>query len=272
LLGYRGDPSFFAVARVLGLHHQTVQRWVERAQAYGPLATLDDRPGSGKEPKITVEAKGWLVSLASRKAKDLGYRHELWTTRRNAATQKEGGVILPTKSKFSRKPRSHRRRSPATRLRSSLMTRRQGSKRCHHGTRLAAGAGVHATFARDHEYKRLGTVSPLAGIDLVTGQVADGVDDFIAYLRDERGLSASSLHARRWHVECFLGTSVKGKNSIACLEDLDWTREVIKIELNISSMLARGVPIERSSSRSKLRLGVSRRAPRTTLSAAVSRR
>jgi hypothetical protein len=59
---------------------------------------------------------------------------------------------------------------------------------------------VQATFARDHEYKRLGTVSPLAGIDLVTGQVADGVADFIAYLRDERGLSASSLHARRWHV------------------------------------------------------------------------
>jgi hypothetical protein len=26
LLGYREDPSFFAVARALGLHHQTVQR------------------------------------------------------------------------------------------------------------------------------------------------------------------------------------------------------------------------------------------------------
>jgi transposase len=30
---------------------------------------------------------------------------------------------------------------------------------------------VHATFARDHEYKRYGTVSLLAGIDLLTGQV-----------------------------------------------------------------------------------------------------
>jgi len=30
---------------------------------------------------------------------------------------------------------------------------------------------VHATFARDDEYKHLGTVSLLAGIDLVTGQV-----------------------------------------------------------------------------------------------------
>jgi hypothetical protein len=31
--------------------------------------------------------------------------------------------------------------------------------------------GVHATFARDHEYKRHGTVSLLAGIDLLTGRV-----------------------------------------------------------------------------------------------------
>ncbi len=31
--------------------------------------------------------------------------------------------------------------------------------------------GVHPTFAREHEYKRHGTVSLLAGIDLVTGKV-----------------------------------------------------------------------------------------------------
>ena len=30
--------------------------------------------------------------------------------------------------------------------------------------------GVHATFARDHEYKRYGTLSLLAGIDLLTGR------------------------------------------------------------------------------------------------------
>src|ERR1700730_18536336 len=37
--------------------------------------------------------------------------------------------------------------------------------------------GVHATFARDHEYKRHGTVSLLAGIDLVTGKVHALVKD-----------------------------------------------------------------------------------------------
>src|ERR1700688_1824966 len=81
LLAYQEEPSFFAVGQTLGLHHQTVQRCVERAAAEGPLVALDDRPRSGREPTITLEAKAWLVSLACRKAKDLGYPHELWTTR-----------------------------------------------------------------------------------------------------------------------------------------------------------------------------------------------
>jgi transposase len=49
--------------------------------------------------------------------------------------------------------------------------------------------GVHATFAREHEYKRHGTVSLLAGIDLVTGKVHALVEDrhrsreFIEFLK-----------------------------------------------------------------------------------------
>src|SRR5208282_4347947 len=78
LLAYREDPSFFAVGRALGVHHQTVQRCVERALAYGPMAALDDRARPGKEATITAEAKAWVVNLACRKAKDLGYPHELW--------------------------------------------------------------------------------------------------------------------------------------------------------------------------------------------------
>src|SRR3981189_509633 len=67
LLAYREDPSFFAVGQALGLHHQTVQRCVERAVTEGPLAALDDRPRPGREPTITIEAKAWLVDLACRK-------------------------------------------------------------------------------------------------------------------------------------------------------------------------------------------------------------
>src|SRR6266508_1871961 len=91
LLAYREQASFFAVGQRLGVHHQTVQRCVERAVAYGALAALDDRPRPGKEPTITAEAKAWLASLACRKAKELGYPHELWTTRLLASHAREYG-------------------------------------------------------------------------------------------------------------------------------------------------------------------------------------
>src|SRR5664280_3463613 len=91
LLAYRENPSFFAVGQRLGVHHQTVQRCVERAVAYGALAALDDRPRPGKEPVITPEAKAWLVSLACDKAKEHGYPHELWTTRLLARHAREHG-------------------------------------------------------------------------------------------------------------------------------------------------------------------------------------
>ena len=50
LLAYRENPSFFAVGRSLGVHHQKVERCVERALADGPLAALDDRLHPGREP------------------------------------------------------------------------------------------------------------------------------------------------------------------------------------------------------------------------------
>jgi len=49
--------------------------------------------------------------------------------------------------------------------------------------------GTRATFARDHEYERHGTLSLLAGIDLLTGKVHARVEDrhrscdFIEFLK-----------------------------------------------------------------------------------------
>jgi transposase len=54
---------------------------------------------------------------------------------------------------------------------------------------LSPVPGVYATFARDHEYKRQGTLSLLAGIDLLTGKVHALVKDrhrsreFIEFLK-----------------------------------------------------------------------------------------
>ena len=219
LLAYRDDPSFFAVGRALGVHHQTVRRCVERAVAFGPLAALDDSPRPGKEATITSEAKEWLVDLACRKAKDLGYPHELWTTRLLARHAREHGPLaghgcLATlaqgtvcKILDAREIKPHRiryyleRRDPefAEKMAQILCVYKEveilktagaasvepcGSQAVvsydEKPGMQAIGAtapdlppkpGVHAAFARDHEYKRHGTLSLLAGIDLVTGRV-----------------------------------------------------------------------------------------------------
>jgi transposase len=222
LLAYREDPSFFAVSRALGLHHQTVQRCVERAVAEGPMAALDDRPRPGREPTITLEAKAWLVSLACRKAKDLGYPHELWTTRLLARHAREHGpaqghaclanlaqgTVCKILDQEEVKPHKVRyyleQRDPdfAEKMAEVLCVYRQVKilKRAAAVSKakerpsdavaiisydekpgiqaiattapdLPPEPGVHATFAREHEYKRYGTVSLLAGIDLVTGKV-----------------------------------------------------------------------------------------------------
>jgi len=81
LLGYRDNPSCHAVGLRVGVTHQTVQRCLSRAVRFGLMAALDDSPRPGKAPEITAEARAWLAALACRKAKDLGYPHELWTTR-----------------------------------------------------------------------------------------------------------------------------------------------------------------------------------------------
>ena len=211
LLAYREGASFFAVGRALGLHHQTVQRCVERAVAEGPLAALDDRPRPGKEPTITLEAKAWLVSLACRKAKDLGYPHELWTTRLLARHARahgpaEGhaclanlaqGTVCKILDQEAVKPHKVRyyleQRDPdfAEKMAEVLCVYRQvkilkqaaaASKKKRPSDAVAIISydekpgiqaiattapdlppepGAHATFAREHEYKRHGTVSLL---------------------------------------------------------------------------------------------------------------
>lgn len=237
LLAYREKPSFYAVGRKIGVHHQTVERCVERALAYGALAALDDRPRPGREPVITPEAKVWLVSLACDKAKEHGYSHELWTTRLLARHAREHGpgaghnclahlvqgtvckllgqeAIKPHKVRYYLEQRDAEFEQKMAEVlciyREVQVLKRTAAKSKKSDKAVAIVSydekpgiqaiattspdlppvrGVHATFARDHEYKRHGTLSLLAGIDLLTGKVHALVKDrhrskeFIEFLK-----------------------------------------------------------------------------------------
>src|ERR1700740_907569 len=91
ILSYLEELSAYAVARTIGVTQQTVTRCIGRAGELGVIAALDDRPRAGRDPVITLEAKTWLVALACQKPKELGYPHELWTTRLLAAHARERG-------------------------------------------------------------------------------------------------------------------------------------------------------------------------------------
>ena len=91
LLAYREDPSFFAVGQ---LHRRDSSDG--RALRCAGVGLWSDgcarrSSAAGQGASITVEAKAWPLSLACRKAKDLGYPHELWTTRLLARHVREQG-------------------------------------------------------------------------------------------------------------------------------------------------------------------------------------
>src|SRR6516162_1026539 len=222
ILAYLDDPSAYAVARAIGVTQQTVTRCLERAAALGVIEALDDRPRAGRDPVIAAEAKTWLVALACRKARELGYPHELWTTRLLAAHARQHGPAAghPSLGKLAQgavckilaeqevKPHKLRyyleQRDPEFEpkmaeilfvYRQVAMLRAEGENT--QGQDDAGGdlaivsydekpgiqaigttapdrpplPGTSPTVMRDHEYKRHGTLTLMAGIDLLTGHV-----------------------------------------------------------------------------------------------------
>ena len=233
LLSYRTDPSTYAVGEALGVTHQTVLRCLRRAERLGVMAALDDRPRPGKAPEITNEARAWLVSLACQKAKDVGYPHELWTTRLLARHAREHAIaaghpsmasivqgtvckilasqdIKPHKVRYYLERRDEdfeakmadvlcvyrevavlRESDPAqTNVTIISYDEKPGIQAIGNtAPDRPPQPGTHPSFARDHEYKRHGTLSLLAGIDLLTGHVHASVEDrhrsreFVGFLR-----------------------------------------------------------------------------------------
>jgi transposase len=221
LLAYRADPSAHAVGEAIGVTHQTVQRCLDRAVRFGVMAALEDSPRPGKAAAITDEARAWLVSLACQKAKELGYPHELWTTRLLARHVRAhaaaaghpclgnivqgtvckilaGHEVKPHKVRYYLERRDEAfeakmaevlcvyrevavlRESEANDTNVAIISydEKPGIQAIGNtAPDLPPRPGSHASFARDHEYKRHGTLSLLAGIDLLTGHVHACVEE-----------------------------------------------------------------------------------------------
>jgi transposase len=200
----------------------------------GVIEALDDRPRAGRDPTITPEARTWLVAVACQKPKELGYPHELWTTRLLAAHARDQGPaaghaslaklaqgtvckILADQEVKPHKVRYYlEKRDPEfePKMAEILCVYREVAMLREDATGLDGSQviisydekpGIQAlgttapdrpplpgrspTVMRDHEYKRHGTVTLMAGIDLVSGHVHALVKDrhrsreFIEFLK-----------------------------------------------------------------------------------------
>ena len=233
---YHTDESIAAIMSAVHLTRKSVAKWVSKALKVGVAAGLQDTP-HGSPPKLTEEAKAWVVHLACSKPKDFGYAAELWTrsllarhVRREAAQAGHPSLSRAAKATVQRilaeqplHPERVRyyleRRDPvfAVRMRDVLLVYQEvawqneappaGPQRppiitvsvdekpglqaiANTAPDLPPVPGKHPRVARDHEYRRLGTCSILAALDLHQGHVTARVErrhrsrEFIALLKD----------------------------------------------------------------------------------------
>ncbi len=224
------------IAKKLGTNRQKVIRCINKALAYGIEEAIDDLPRSGKPPDIKGEARAWIISIACKKPKDLGYPHELWTHKLLAEHIQKNCIAMgfPEASKISSgtiskilgasniKPHKissyihqvdpdfesksvivlhtykkvellKKLKSEGSEVDMVIVSYDEKPGIQAIGNKypdLMPVEGKHPTVSRDYEYIRYGTLSLLAGIDLLTGVIHYKVRDkhrsieFIEFLKE----------------------------------------------------------------------------------------
>ena len=237
LCRYHGGETIAEIMRAVKMTRKSVGKWIERALAMGVEAALKDAYHRPRPPRISEEAKAWVVHLACSKPKQLGYAAELWTrgalarhVRQHAAEAGYPALTQAAKATVHRilaeqplhpeKVKYYlQRRAPdfESKMRQVLLVYREvawqnasagkggpspgvitvsaGEKPgvqaiANTAADLPPVAGRHPCVARDYEYKRLGTCSILAALDLHDGRVTARVErrhrsrEFILLLKD----------------------------------------------------------------------------------------
>lgn len=234
IIDYSSGMTIAEIVRKYKTNRPLVERTVDKAIEFGPIAALSDLPRSGRPIVITDEARAWVISIACEAPSKLGFAAETWTysslikyIRENCTSEGYPSLIKTGKSflnnvlsKSNIKPHKIsyylEKKDPDfdTKMASVLHVYKEvalinDGKFCanKHTTisydekpgiqaikniapQLQPVPDRHSTVSRDYEYKRLGTVSLLAGIDLHTGKVIPLVRDrhrsreFIEFLKE----------------------------------------------------------------------------------------
>jgi transposase len=236
LLRYSEGMPITEIEKITHVSRPTIYKWMEKSLAMGIEEGLKDKYHRPKEPVITEEAKAWVISIACRKPKDVGYAAEVWTRKALAEHAKRYGAesghdCLKKACKatiqriLSEHPiRPHKvayyleRRDPDfdhkmeevlcvyKEVNLQNQTLESGEVPSVITVSVDEKPGVQAIqniapdilpdpekqsrIMRDYEYKRLGTLSILAALDLHSGHVIAQVHDrhrsseFISLLKE----------------------------------------------------------------------------------------
>lgn len=224
------------IARLLSTNRPKIDRTLDKVLSFGFEAALDDLPRSGRDRKITDDARQWIISLACQKPGALGYPHEMWTQDLLARHARENcrsagypalsnigqstvakilgaSDIHPHRIRYyleRRDPDHDEKMADVLCLYKEVeILRKEGETEGMEKVAfvsydekpglqaldttapdLPPTPGKHPCISRDHEYKRLGTISLLAGIDLMSGFIHWRLEDrhrsreFVQFLKD----------------------------------------------------------------------------------------
>lgn len=230
LLHYARGRSIMEIASLLKIGRPAIYKCVDKALAAGVETALKDKYHKPKEPVITEEAKGWVTHLACTKPTEHGYAAEIWSLSSLARHARNYGVaaghvclekaakatiqrILKSQVLQPHKVRYYlEKRDPQfePKMREVLMVYKEIALNqqtdnqvtvsvdekpgiqavCNVAPDLPPQAEKHPQIARDYEYKRLGTLSLLAALDLQTGHVIGQVHprhrsrEFVSLLKE----------------------------------------------------------------------------------------
>jgi transposase len=236
LLGYSEGIPITDIEDMVQVSRPTIYKWIEKALALGIEEGLKDKYHRPREPTITEEAKTWVINLACKKPKDLGYAAEIWTRKAladharkygpelgydclkkaaKATIQRilEGHPIRPHKMAYyleRRDPEFDRKMVDILCVYKEVNLENEGAVPGDIPSVITVSVdekpgvqaikniapdimpdpGGQSRILRDYEYKRLGTLSILAALDLHDGHVTAQVHDkhrsieFISLLKE----------------------------------------------------------------------------------------
>jgi len=222
LLHYADDIPISQIKQLVKVSRPTIYKCIDKALAAGPDAGLKDYYHRPFDPKITNEAKTWVVNLACTKPKDHGLAAELWTLKELADFSRKhapeagydclskaakatiwriltANAIKPHKIKYyleRRDPHFEEKMQEVLMVYQevnlqndqegntipSIITvsvdEKPGVQAIQNiAPDLPPKPGKQKSVGRDYEYKRLGTVSILAALDLHDGKIIAQVHD-----------------------------------------------------------------------------------------------